>query len=169
MGLNRRNFLQNAALITTASLMRGSLLKAQSSAVASARPREVSELVRVGEVSMADFQRRVGGVFRISLYGVPVGKLTLLSVNQISMPKTEDSGRPRSGKQRVIDPATQPVTFHLLFRQHGSPLPQETYLLEEDWLPPVSLLLVPSSRQSVPATFSATVTQFLPPSAGEDR
>ena len=83
------------------------------------------------------FSAWIGSEFRATLKRQPAGTLTLLSVTTLE---------PKPGTSSAVKAAASPATtsFALRFSKTGSPLTQETYTLEHDWLGTFQLLLVPS-------------------------
>jgi len=157
----RRLFLHNAAVTAVAA---GFLPAAFASERLAGREKAFSQkdLAAPGGISMRTFEPWIGSSFQVALDRKPMGKLVLLSVEDMSPGSTDSAsgaapgGRSAPGLRTPLVPQT--TSFALHFKGSGAPLPQDTYQVSHDWLGEFSLFLVPSGLSRRPSTCTAVFT-----------
>jgi hypothetical protein len=158
---SRRHFLQETALSILAAQIPFSAF-AQKISGNQGKEFDPENLAIFDRVSAQTFEPWIGSNFRIRLNNKPMGVLVLDSVNVLDTP-TATASATTPPAHRVLsmhEPPKTPITtsFSLLFRRSGAALPQDTYMLDHDWLGTFPLLLVPSGEITNPSTCTATFT-----------
>lgn len=149
MKSTRRLFLKETGLFAAATVLP---VGAFSQEVRNAQNTtfDAENLSNLDGVSAETFARWIGSRMRVSLNGQARGSLVLIAV------ESKDSPAMVSSARSAVSPKV--TSFLLTFRRTGTPLPQETYLLDHDWLGRFPLLLVPSGLPGPTSTCSAVFT-----------
>jgi hypothetical protein len=111
----------------------------------------------------ATFEQWIGGKFGLKLKGMGWGSLVLTKVEGITSPRSRKSPteeampvEPRPG--RVMVPEVDGI--YLVFKRAYTPLDQEAYTLDHDWLGTFDLLLVPSKNRHGTTFCTAVLTRL---------
>lgn len=161
MKSTRRLFLQETGLLALATVLPTAVLAQSSDALNPTFSEE--NLAGLKNLSAATFEPWIGSRFSISLNGVSKGWLLLTAVDSPSAPKAADLlEKPAdwNGPRATSGNTPEVTSFALRFERTGTPLVQETYLLEHDWLGKFPLLLVPSGLAGSKTTCTATFSLF---------
>jgi hypothetical protein len=115
-------------------------------------------------VSPATFEQWIGSRFRVSKKNRTQGSLVLFSVSVIEIPKprvsTPVTFQTNSVSIFKLVKTPEINTFSLRFRRSGIPLPQDTYMLDHNWLGTFPLFLVPSGLTGQATTCTAIFSLF---------
>jgi hypothetical protein len=158
---SRRRFLQEAALSILAAQFPFSAF-AQKISGNQGKEFDAENLAIFDRVSPQTFEPWIGSNFRIRLNNKSMGVLVLASVNVIDTATVTTSATtpPARDVLSMHEPPKTPIatSFSLLFRRSGAALPQDTYMLDHDWLGTFPLFLVPSGDITNSSTCTATFT-----------
>jgi Ser/Thr protein kinase RdoA (MazF antagonist) len=120
---------------------------------------ELIGLETLRSATAENFEQWIGGKFRLKLRGAPWGSVVLTKVSAETSPHPRKSPmseampvEPRPGQ--VMVPEVDAI--FLVFKRSNTPLDQETFTLDHDWLGTFDLLLVPS-RNRRGTTFSTAI------------
>jgi len=110
-------------------------------------------------VSPRTFEQWIGSRFRVNLNDQARGALVLVSVQEFKKQKlpAQRSRAVVSATGLTFTPSKVPdvLSFSLQFQRAGSPLPQNTYTLDHDWLGRFPLFLVPYGLTGPASTCTA--------------
>jgi len=159
MGSSRRRFMKNAALFVTAAAVFPLNAPPQDQLKDHDETFDPEKLAIFAGVSPATFEPWIGSRFRVSKKSKALGSLVLLSVNVVETAKPKVSAPVRFQDNSVsisrFVKTLEINTFSLRFRRSGSPLPQDTYTLDHNWLGTFPLFLVPSGLTGQTSTCTA--------------
>ncbi len=150
MTFTRRHLIRIGQALMASAAVSGNIFGADGSTPVGTDPTR-----NLLTLSKRDFTGLINGSFAVH-QGTGTTWLTLLSVDDMS-PK-----RPTYGPPLVIPPSMKlPVhpgleTFALRFSSTGNSLPQDTYLIENNFLGRLSMFLVPSG----PSMYTAIISRF---------
>lgn len=149
MKSTRRLFLKETGLFAAATVLP---VGAFSQEVRNAQNTtfDAENLSNLDGVSAETFEQWIGSRIRVSLDGQARGFLVLSAAKMLDTPTAAATREPSAGPKVT--------SFLLTFRRTGTPLPQETYLLDHDWLGRFPLLLVPSGLPGPSSTCSAVLS-----------
>jgi len=155
---SRRLFLQNATLALAAVMFPiGGLSQNQLHEQSEAFDPE--NLTIFSGVSSQTFEQWIGSRFRVSLGKQSQGSLllTAVSVMKAANPQAHEIANLQPEAGSIFVSLNQPsVTgFSLRFQRSGTPLQQNTYLLDHNWLGTFPLFLVPSGLSARSSTCTA--------------
>jgi hypothetical protein len=110
-------------------------------------------------VSSQTFEQWIGSSFRVSLGKQSQGSLLLTAVNVIkpANPQAHENTKLQPEGGSILGSLKQPsvTSFSLHFQRSGTPLQQNTYLLDHNWLGTFPLFLVPSGLSARSSTCTA--------------
>jgi len=119
-------------------------------------------LLPYDRLSPAIFEPWIGTEFDITAPSSASATLTLLSVQSFSATASAAQPFHRGRVVPGLNHTPAPIRgFYLQFQGAGNPLPQDTYTLNSSGFGKVSVFLVPSSRTTPIATYTA-VFAFVP-------
>ncbi len=159
MKSTRRLFLKETGLVTVAALLPVSAFS-QERLTAENNAFDPENLSHLDGISADAFDKWVGSTFRVSLNGQSMGSLLLSSVEKVE-PQADTSLAPGAewiGRRITPAAGVDLTSFMLIFKRTGSPLPQQTYMLDHDWLGRFPVLLVPAGIKG--KTVVASFTEF---------
>lgn len=112
-----------------------------------------------------DWERWIGGSFKVTWNGMKVGTLILESVETSTHPASKTNQpqsqvmpfMPRMQESTIVQ---ETVSTILTFRTTGKPFIQEVYTLQHDWLGTFDLLLVPGSPPTAGSKYTAVITRM---------